>query len=427
MKIIIRESIWSFKQNFKFNILLISQLSICFWLICMLSNTFFDMGFKNYYKDFIKDDKIYYQLAFFKGPLLYSEAANSSELKNVDSFINELRNQKDFLYTKYTSSEDLIFKKYILDEKQLSNQFLSNIKSIDNIDPSLINLKSFQMDKNGFEYFNFNIHKGRAFNDDDYILKSPSDMLPVIVGNNYKDIFEIGEEIEFIYTGKQFKGTIIGILSNNSNIYNNNIDLISLNNHIIIPLVNLGYSPTNEVDRLFQLDMYNSMLTGANIIADVDFSNIKITKEIYNLCIKYGTMKYDPSITSTTNGMNLFKNETDQTIKIMFILVLSMTFFSLFAFIINIYSKVEKNLRRYLIQILQGSSIIMIIWSYLLEIFIIILSSVTISFYLLRKEISVSYKFLLLLALLMVIVSIVICSAIVYKLKNLNSDKLLRR
>lgn len=50
MRRIIKEVIWNFKQSFISNIILIFQLSICFWLICMICNSFFDMGFKEYYK-----------------------------------------------------------------------------------------------------------------------------------------------------------------------------------------------------------------------------------------------------------------------------------------------------------------------------------------------------------------------------------------
>ncbi|WP_316316324.1 hypothetical protein [Clostridium baratii] len=386
------------------------------------------MGFKSYYKDFTKNNKIYYQLSFFEGPLLYNELIdNNNESENVRNFIKELRNQEAFLYTKYTSSDDLVLKKYILKNKGLSNEKLNNFTSIANSDPNLINLKSFQMDKPGFEHFKFEVYEGRVFSEDDYVLKSTSDKLPIILGNDYKDIFKIGDEIEFEYAEKPFKGTVIGILKKDSNIYNSNTELTYLNDQIIIPLVNLGYVPTNEIDKLFQANIYNSMLTGANIIADVNANNIEISKLIYSLCTKYGIMKYDPSITTSTNGMDLFKNETDQAIKIIFIMIIVMTVFSLFTFIMNIYNKIEKNIRRYLIQLLQGASIKNIIASYLLEIFIIILSSLGISSYLLKNEISISYNFLLLLALLALIVSIITCSAIVYKLKNLNSDKLLRR
>ena len=108
-------------------------------------------------------------------------------------------------------------------------------------------------------------------------------------------------------------------------------------------------------------------------------------------------------------------------------MILLITFLSIFSFVINIYNKIEKNSRRYLIHILQGASIGNILFSYLLEVFIIILSSLGISAYLLRNEISISYKFLLLLLLIEIIVSIIVCSAIAYRLNNLSSDKILRR
>lgn len=428
MRIVIKETVWSFKKNLKFNVLLILQLSIYFWLICMLINTFFDMGFKNYYKDFIVNDKIYYQLSFFKGPVLWGELlSNDSEAENINNFIKELKDQEDYIYTKYTSSSDLTLKKYKLKEKGISLEKLNDFASIDNSDPNLINLKSTQMDKNGFEYFDFEMYKGRLFNKNDYILKSTSDKLSIILGNDYKEIFNIGDEIEFEYEGKLFIGTIIGILKEDSKIYNSNIHSTNLNNQIILPLVDLGYVPINEVDKLFRANIYTTILTGANVIADVDTDNIKITKTINELCNRFGVMRYEPSLTSSTNGMDLFINESDQVRKIMFVMILLITFLSIFSFVINIYNKIEKNSRRYLIHILQGASIGNILFSYLLEVFIIILSSLGISSYLLRNEISISYKFLLLLLLIEIIVSIIVCSAIAYRLNNLSSDKILRR
>lgn len=423
MRRVIKEVIWNFKQSFISNIILIFQLSICFWLICMICNSFFDMGFKEYYKEYIKDDKIYYQLAFYKPPLINSDARS---LQNAKEFINELRNQDDFIYTKYNAEQNVIIKRDEMEKRGVEDKDINQFIYSESYDFSSINLASYQMDRSGFEYFNFKMYDGRSFNEDDYILESESDKLPIILGYNYKDIFNIGEKIKYIYAGKEMEGEVIGILEKGSAIFNDNKYSMSLDNRVILPLADFKYIAKDGEEQFNQSTVYSDMLF-ANIIASINSSNIDITRNIYDLCNRYDFMKYDPSITATTNGLSMFKGESEQAVKIIFIMLVVMTTFCIFTFIMNMHNKIEKNMRRYLIQILQGASIKHIMVTYLLEAFIVILLSLGISGYLLKKEISISYTFLLLLAALAFIVAIITSATIAYRIKNLDSDKLLRR
>ncbi|MGG7159416.1 hypothetical protein [Clostridium baratii] len=423
MRRIIKEVIWNFKQSFISNIILIFQLSICFWLICMICNSFFDMGFKEYYKEYIKDGKIYYQLSFSSPPLINSDARS---LENAKEFINELRNQDDFIYTKYNAEQNVIINRDEMEKRGVEDKDINQFIYSESYDFSSINLASYQMDRLGFEYFNFKMYDGRSFSDDDYILESELDKLPIILGYNYKDIFNIGEKIKYIYAGKVMEGEVIGILEKNSAIFNDNKYSMPLDNRIILPLADFKYIAKDGEEQFNQSIVYSDMLS-ANIIASINSSNIDITRKIYDLCNRYDFMKYDPSITASTNGLDMFKGESEQAVKIMFIMLVVMTTFCIFTFIMNMHNKIEKNMRRYLIQILQGASIKHIMVTYLLETFIVILLSLGISGYLLRKEITISYTFLLLLSALAFIVAIITSATIAYRIKNLDSDKLLRR
>lgn len=423
MRRIIKEVIWNFKQSFISNIILIFQLSICFWLICMICNSFFDMGFKEYYKEYIKDGKIYYQLSFSSPPLINSDARS---LENAKGFINELRNQDDFIYTKYNAEQNVIINRDEMEKRGVEDKDINKFIYSESYDFSSINLASYQMDRLGFEYFNFKMYDGRSFSDDDYILESELDKLPIILGYNYKDIFNIGEKIKYIYAVKVMEGEVIGILEKNSAIFNDNKYSMPLDNRIILPLADFKYIAKDGEEQFNQSIVYSDMLS-ANIIASINSSNIDITRKIYDLCNRYDFMKYDPSITASTNGLDMFKGESEQAVKIMFIMLVVMTTFCIFTFIMNMHNKIEKNMRRYLIQILQGASIKHIMVTYLLETFIVILLSLGISGYLLRKEITISYTFLLLLSALAFIVAIITSATIAYRIKNLDSDKLLRR
>ena len=423
MRRIIKEVIWNFKQSFISNIILIFQLSICFWLICMICNSFFDMGFKEYYKEYIKDGKIYYQLSFSSPPLINSDARS---LENAKEFINELRNQDDFIYTKYNAEQNVIINLDEMEKRGVEDKDINQFIYSELYDFSSINLASYQMDRLGFEYFNFKMYDGRSFSDDDYILESELDKLPIILGYNYKDIFNIGEKIKYIYAGKVMEGEVIGILEKNSAIFNDNKYSMPLDNRIILPLADFKYIAKDGEEQFNQSIVYSDMLS-ANIIASINSSNVDITRKIYDLCNRYDFMKYDPSITASTNGLDMFKGESEQAVKIMFIMLVVMTTFCIFTFIMNMHNKIEKNMRRYLIQILQGASIKHIMVTYLLETFIVILLSLGISGYLLRKEITISYTFLLLLSALAFIVAIITSATIAYRIKNLDSDKLLRR
>lgn len=70
-------------------------------------------------------------------------------------------------------------------------------------------LPSFQINQHAHEYFNISVSFGRVFNEADFENKRN---LPVLIGSNYADIFNVGDQIEAQFYSIDVVLEVVGII-----------------------------------------------------------------------------------------------------------------------------------------------------------------------------------------------------------------------
>jgi len=192
----------------------------------------------SYYKtsEFLSD-KNYYK--FLKG--------EDADFYRFQSFLKKMDESVDYMYITqvehqgFQTSEKAIPKKFL----EHYEEGYGNDSIFGNIDNPIYSLKALCVNPHFFDINKIEIKEGRGFSKEDYSY-SKDDYIPVLLGCEYKELFEIGDTIKGFYilgndTNMVFK--IIGFLQETSFFLSmRNGDLVSTNRYIIIPSLNFENS-----------------------------------------------------------------------------------------------------------------------------------------------------------------------------------------
>lgn len=137
---------------------------------------------------------------------------------NELSFYNYLIDNKDFKYCVNTDTNILI--KDFTEENKF--YFTTEHKYLENpyhdINGKFSNVKALIVDRNYVDTFKLSIKSGRSFTDEDFDYNNNKDYIPIILGSNYSDIYEVNDEFQiFDYFNKELRYVrVVGILDNNT-------------------------------------------------------------------------------------------------------------------------------------------------------------------------------------------------------------------
>ncbi|WP_040197949.1 ABC transporter permease [Candidatus Soleaferrea massiliensis] len=473
----LKEAWNNFTSSVFLNLLLILQLAVCSWLFILLCNNFIDMGSGDSIKnDFtVKDETFYYSSAHITA----DETIPSFRMQQ--DFIDDLRAQKTFTYMKLDGSlstqvredfwvksdaeqklkqaggnsnpDNMLFGSLQTTSRQNKSEATPSSPS-DAIgeyegDPMLDDrddvvwreIKSTQMDYQAFQYFPLQYDVGQGFQKTDFLLHNDQKVVPIILGYHYKGIFQVGDILPMNLNGLPFQGKVIGILSENSYTYytaeqlqQNYIPL--LDNSIIWPYFDLekiigtddlDTEPKDVQDRIFFQSNIYSNLTTAHLVASKEVSNIEVTRLYNQICERHDILRFGPEINARTIGMSMLAGETEESISILLILVCVMAFFSLFILITSMLTKIDRNIRTYLIQMMNGASIWNIVGQYILEILMVSVPACIVTALLMYRQIYYNFTFFVVLIAISLISAVLSSVIVAVKLGNLKTDELLRR
>lgn len=104
-----------------------------------------------------------------------------------------------------------------------------------------------QISKNVVEKYQLRIETGRIWDDAEYIIEDHH--IPVILGNGYSGIYEIGDIFEAEYLYESYVFSVIGFFEKNSVIYTGRYGFINLDQSIVMPSFNVqeGAVPTDSL------------------------------------------------------------------------------------------------------------------------------------------------------------------------------------
>lgn len=150
-------------------------------------------------------------------------------ISNVDYF--EISNQ-DFIYTRNFSGD----KKFVNGDanQKVDNMLITPLKSIQVSELYVKKQKLYR-----------ELHNGNFFNQSAYT-KTSDQIVPVVAGVNYKNIFKLNSIIENSYLATQnIRCKIIGFLDKNASVKVDE-ENINLNNYLIMPNINLSDQDTAD-------------------------------------------------------------------------------------------------------------------------------------------------------------------------------------
>lgn len=407
------------KIYFKNNIKIVSIMYIQVTLMLILVGTFFyflysidsvETGFKEIYAE-----KAIFQLSNDYYNEKYEEFLKKQDTLTIKkNFYNKINNEKDFEYLSLKEHYISINSNKIPDEFRIV--YSDNKYQFEEIEGKKYSMvKSYQMNKESFDFFGLEVSEGKSWNDEDFHYNG---YIPILLGNSYKDIFKIGEKIEVGYFGTKFDGKIIGFLKDNSKVLGNGNIESSLNQYVILPHINFE-EPLNNKERTFQDVAYFMMLEGYIVTEDNQevIRNMKDKVELMaqeSQFTEYFFMGSNPHIKSYVNTMTILNENKELTLIIL-------TFIGIFNILILCISFWIKNKRRisyYSLHYMLGSKKGKLLIQQWLEIEIIFLAAF-ITYFIISYEILYLYTFsvylilFILINLMSVLISIISSKTII--------------
>ena len=379
---LIKEVYYYFSNNKIRVLVLICQISILF----VLMGTFNAFSREIYQdKDTVAklyEDKAIYQLldGYYEQDKFNSFIEKENSLTLLKNFYNELCVAKNFNYLAMFNQPIMI--------KDFSNKLSEipiNSHPFYNGEPWK-ELPSFQINQHAHEYFNISVSFGRVFNEADFENKRN---LPVLIGSNYADIFNVGDQIEAQFYSIDVVLEVVGIIQKDTFVYFNGEPEFYLDNYVIIPYINYG-NPHSEHEEWFQKIVYFAMINGY-IFVDIgrEFSN-NMMIELESISQNVGFYNYsfigsNPHVQPYRGLLNVISSNY-MLVQIFF----ACSFFLNIATIcFQLFLILKKRLANLAIHYLFGATLASLIRLLISEILIIIMISYLISTVILKSFLSI--------------------------------------
>lgn len=125
----------------------------------------------------------------------------------------------------------------------------------------ITDIRAIQIDHNLFRRHIAKIDSGRKFNQRDFRIEKDTDAVNILLGNNYKKNYRMGDSLNLFLHGKNMKFLVVGFLEKGEEIpfdgKSHNLD-----NYIIMPFYDLLYSPADEAEKNYQSIYYSQKNAG---------------------------------------------------------------------------------------------------------------------------------------------------------------------
>lgn len=337
-----------FKRKKLLSILMIIQCFVCTLLINMIFATALKthssvskfskfIGNKSYYwiSDDIEEDDF----------SLYMKNQNG-EYEKLKSLHEELKNEKSWTFL--SANKQFIS----INSSDIPEKFLFQYEQgcpLENEDKSKKDVKCLHVSQNLFSEFGITVSDGREFKTEDFVHKN-GECVPIILGNEYKNIFSIGQVLNGEYLFEDFKFEIIGFLPELTEIPSlGDMGIISCDRYAIMP----AFSRENNAEASFfdkaSLDQYVNGI----IISDMNYADVN--ERVQKLVLKTGTMKLNviPESGSIKNLTSISQKELSRLIYIFVVL----TIFTVMSISITINGFIRENYYEYGVHLLSGATV----------------------------------------------------------------------
>ena len=288
------------------------------------------------------------------------------------------------------------------------------------------------MDQQAMEHFQLQTEEGRLLEEKDFNFTWGQNVIPVLVGSAYGSGFDIGDRLaaDMYGTGVQLEG--VGILKADTVIYTDEIYTLSgepysLDYAIILPFFYITDPPENEDQRFLAEANYDEAFQSGMIAVDKDTPTSevrRIEKELNQIFVKNGL--YAVSTDVSTYGLDIFRTESQETLEILLGASVLVGALTISGICMSIIAKLNRNLKRYGIELMNGQSAGMILAAFLLEILLVIAAAMIFTVWKFMDLIRLNPVFLLVILALSLFSVLIVSVIFIRKLLKVDIEEIIR-
>jgi hypothetical protein len=147
-------------------------------------------------------------------------------------------------------------------------------------------LKTLMIGKAESDAFADVLESGRNFTEEDFTVESVSDAIPVILGQAYEGVYEIGDALTLSLHDQPLTYTVVGFLQENTTFHFNRD--IPLDEYLVVPFYEIAYEPADAENEFYQELYYSQKCEGfVGIDSELDpeetFEAVRQLAEEYDL------------------------------------------------------------------------------------------------------------------------------------------------
>ena len=328
----------------------------CFTINMVMSNYLEARAFRiDYEKSY--GDKIFYKFTFPPGTAMHMQIYANDNLEKLQNVIKLFGSDPLFKFRNRAENSVLFYDSNnpdfgADDFPRYKRQFLSGYEggwTEFSVGDDYISLRAVYADRLLQNEPNLTLSSGRWFADDEFLVNDPDNInLPIILGANYRDLYEIGDTMTNMRLSDEHPITliIIGFLEPGSWHYDNNNARLNLDNHMVVPIPETTYNPVLDDGRLCEFFRavyrhYNT-LNNARLVT-TQASDETALERAYQ--ILYANQQYEFRLFSETSGaqkaLAIYREQAvSQLVICIFTLLLCFLMFSIQAgYKLNKYKK----------------------------------------------------------------------------------------
>ena len=310
-------------------------------------------------------DKVFYKITLEGGTEVYQRIFGDGYREQIKTAFEQLSSAPLFQY-KYRADGGLQFfdpygNSYGADDfPPYRKEFLSGYEegmTGYSVRDDYLSLKAIYADRLLINEPNVSLASGEWFSDGGFYVDDPNDIhLPVIMGADYRDLYEIGDTLTNAHYGSMNPITlcVTGFLKRDSWYYDNNNQKQMMNRYMVIPSPEVTYNYVLEdgtYDGFFKACYDSFKMTNARIVCDKENAEA-VEKQAYQIFKdnKLYEFKLNYETSAAQRGLEEIRSLTVSSMAIsVFTLLLSILMFS-----IQAHYKLIKYKKKYGIYMMSG-------------------------------------------------------------------------
>ncbi len=238
-----------------------------------------------------QDEELYYNLSFTydkdNNPSISDFFDSDGSLEKLKKFNTALKSTFDY---NEIHTQPVEYKGYFEYDKKFSAFGTINepIEEQGKQEPSYITrLRTLMIGESLYRQLDNYIEEGKNFSSQDFIVNSSEQEISIILGNSYKDIYKIGDEINLYLHQKPLKFRVIGFFKKDVEKFTP-YPAKNLNETVAIPFYDINYIPNNEIDDYYQKVYYTQKDEGYIKLKESETDEvIKNVQNIENIYYDY--------------------------------------------------------------------------------------------------------------------------------------------